>query len=208
MSNTQKHKKRGLEEREIAAKFLGRPTESILDEMILRAVKDKRSPWPIDRRFKAVGSFKTRYKLGDRQILLWAIWDSAQREEPIPKWATEALRDRVLRAAKGEFATWDGAFGKIYAGRRQQRSIQTLASMIDVWKCVWKHVIKSRDKIGKDLFTLVGKELTLQSSSATTVQNLYRDARDYFKLLHREELKHASKSRARTHKSSSVIAAL
>jgi hypothetical protein len=190
MSDTTKHKQRRLDDQAIAVKFLERSTESILNEIIFRAVKGEPSPWPIDDSFNAEGSFEARYIDGDKQILLWAILDYAQNGEPVPKWATEALSDRIFRTAKGEFATWDGAFGKIYAKKRRQNSIRTLARMVDVWKCVWKHVTESKEKRDKRLFKRVGKELGVGSS--TTVQNLFSEANCYFELLHREEAKRAS----------------
>jgi hypothetical protein len=87
--------------------------DELLDRAIVRAVRGEPSPWPLDRAYPPKGTFKDRFKAGDKQILLWAVRDCAERGEAIPKWAAEALHTILIRAAKFEFETWDDAFGKI-----------------------------------------------------------------------------------------------
>ena len=89
--------------------------DELLNQAIIRAVRGEPSPWPINPKYQWKGDFEFTFKAGDKQILLWAIRDYAERGEPIPPWATDALHDVLMRAAKFEFNTWDDAFGKIPA---------------------------------------------------------------------------------------------
>jgi hypothetical protein len=145
-----------------------------LKEIISRAVKGESSPWPIDPdpAYKAEGSFEDRYNAGDKQILLWAIDDCAQRGEPVPEWAAEALSDILYRMATGEFATWDDAFGKIFANGYRQGGMRTLSRMFDVWFRV-KQLSGEGQPIGDGLYDRVGRELGV--GGKTTVANLYRE---------------------------------
>jgi len=77
----------------------------LLDRAIVRAVRGEPSPWPLDRAHAPKGAFEDRLNAGDKQILLWAIWDCAERGEAIPRWATEALHTVLMRAAKFELGT-------------------------------------------------------------------------------------------------------
>jgi hypothetical protein len=69
-----------------------------LREIIRRSVIDESKLWPIDLKYPAVGFFEDRYKAGkgDKQILLWAIDDCAQKGQPIPEWAAKALNEIIL----------------------------------------------------------------------------------------------------------------
>ena len=53
-----------------------------LDRAIVRAVRGEPSPWPLDRAHATKGTFEDRFNAGDKQILLWAIWDCAERRSP------------------------------------------------------------------------------------------------------------------------------
>jgi hypothetical protein len=117
--------------------------DELLDELIFRAVKGESSPFPIDEAFPPHGSFESRHAngKGDKQILLWAILDCAKRGRAIPSWAAEALNHIMFRGvARGEFASWEDAFGPIRGrasdfgkGVLQQRTIQGLQHMVAVW---------------------------------------------------------------------------
>ena len=81
-----------------------------LRKAIIDAVRGERSPWPIDPHHPPVGTFQQRFERGDLQIMLWAIALAAENKEQIPKWATDALMEKLLQisvAAKD----WDGVFG-------------------------------------------------------------------------------------------------
>ena len=91
--------------------------------------------------------------------------------QPIPEWAAKALNDIIYRAAQGEFASWDDAFGKIFAGIQRRRA-QTLARMLDVYYRVRKLHAEGH-AIDNVLFERVGKELKLHASGKTSVQELY-----------------------------------
>ena len=142
-----------------------------LRDIIRRAVMGESKLWPIDPKHPAVGSLEDRFNASDKQILLWAIDDYAQRGKPIPKWAAKALNDIIYRAAEGEFASWDDAFGRIFAGIQKRRA-RTLARMLDVYYRVRELHAKGH-AIDNVLFERVGKELKLHASGKTTVQDLY-----------------------------------
>ena len=142
-----------------------------LREIIRRAVMGESELWPIDPKHPAVGSLEDRFNASDKQILLWAMDDCAQRGKPIPPWAAKALNDIIYRAAEGEFYSWDDAFGKIFAGIQKRRA-QTLARMLDVYYRI-RELHAEGHAIDNLLFERVGKELKLQASGKTSVQELY-----------------------------------
>jgi hypothetical protein len=118
------------EQRAIATDF-----KSEVDYAIWRAVCGEPSPWLINSEFEAKGTFEQRFNegTGDAQILLWAIWDFARKDKRIPKWVTEALYDILFDMAKGglENNSWNDAFGKPYADRKQPGGMRTRAQMFD-----------------------------------------------------------------------------
>ena len=120
---------------------------------------------PIDSEYPVEGSLEDRFNAGDKQILLWAIDDYAQSEKPIPQWAAKALNDIIYRAAEGEFASWDDAFGRIFAGMQKRRA-QTLARMLDVYYRV-RELHAEGHAIDNALFERIGKELKLHASGKT-----------------------------------------
>ena len=142
-----------------------------LRDIIRRAVMGESKLWPIDPKHPAVGSLEDRFNASDKQMLLWAIDDYAQRRKPIPPWAAKALNDIIYRAAEGEFSSWDDAFGKIFAGIQKRRA-QTLARMLDVYYRIRELHAKGH-AIDNVLFERVGKELKLRASGKTSVQELY-----------------------------------
>lgn len=86
----------------------------------------------IDPAHPTTNDFHADYKAGDKQKLLWAIDDAAQRGERVPAWAAQALHALMLGVAKGQFASWDDVFGKMFATRRHQRSLQSLGLMFEI----------------------------------------------------------------------------
>jgi|SRR5215469_7815481 len=97
------------------------PRNDPLNQAIFRAVKGEKT-WPLSPLYNSSGgSFKDEFDAGDKQMLLWAIVDSAWNNEPIPKWAADNFLAAVFSAAKGEFGSWDGAFGKVFEGAYRTR---------------------------------------------------------------------------------------
>jgi len=56
----------------------------------------------------------------------------AQRRLPIPEWAAKSLNDLIYSTVRGDLASWDEAFGKIFVDHQQRRA-QSLALMLRVW---------------------------------------------------------------------------
>jgi hypothetical protein len=129
----------------------------LLDRAIVRAVRGEPSPWPLDRAHAPKGTFEDRFNAGDKQILLWAIWDCAERGEAIPRWATEALHTVLMRAAKFEFETWDDAFGKIPGKGIHRTSIRGFVKYaVPVGERI-RELQKKGRAIGNSLFEELGK---------------------------------------------------
>ena len=93
-----------------------------VDYAIWRAVCGRPSPWLIDRKFKPKpgATFAERFMAGDDQMLLWEINCCAQKRQAIPKWAADALYERLFCMAKGGVDSWDDVFGKPYADDKQR----------------------------------------------------------------------------------------
>jgi len=147
--------------------------EVALRDIIRRSVLGETELWPIDHKFPAVGCLEDRFKAGDKQILLWAIDEYAQRRLPIPEWAAKALNDLIYRAVRGDLASWDDAFGKIFVDHRQKRA-KSLALMLQVWARVCQRSDAGESKV-EDLFASVGEEFNI---GATLVKELYGKVRD------------------------------
>jgi hypothetical protein len=157
----------------------------LLEEMIDRAVMGKPSPWETDPAFPPKGTFEERFNAGDKQILLWEIMYSARRGKPAPEWAAKALKDIMYRMAAGEFKTWDEPFGRIFAKFRRPKKIRGRALMFVVHERVME-LKKAGEKIDNALFGRIGKELKEKFDigtvgSATTIKNLYREAKPSIK---------------------------
>ena len=125
--------------------------ERLLNEQIFRAIRGEPSLWPIDDRnpkLRAYGTYEERFRRGDRQILLWAIEDSARHGQLIPPWAAEELKSVLLRMAKGQYS-WDDAFGRVRARGVNRQRIENLSFIFDVWiRCQQK--IKERQRAGEN----------------------------------------------------------
>ena len=151
-----------------------------LRDIIHRSVMGTSKLWPIDPKHPAVGSLEDRFKgtfnkgVGDKQILLWAIDDCAEKREPLPDWVANVLHDLVYRAAEGEFRTWDDAFGKIFALGQRQVRIKHLALMLRVWARICQRHEAGESK-SEELFVSVGSQFKI---GATLVKKLYRQVED------------------------------
>jgi hypothetical protein len=115
-----------------------------------------------------VGSLEDRFEAGDKQILLWAIDDSAQKGQPIPEWAAKALNDIIYRMAAGDLTSWDDAFGKIFAAKRRSR-IQHLALMLEIWAEIYQRSEAGESKT-EEFFESVGEKFKI---GPTLVKKLY-----------------------------------
>lgn len=112
-----------------------KPPADPFESELFRAIRGEPSVWGalgIDPAHPTTNDFHADYRAGDKQKLLWAIDDAAQRGEPVPAWAAQALHALMLGVAKGQFASWEDAFGKMFATRRHQRSLQSLALMFEI----------------------------------------------------------------------------
>jgi hypothetical protein len=120
-----------------------------IDYAIWRKVHGKPSPWLLDSKFKKEGSFEDRFNSGDHQILLWELHDCARIGRCIPKWAADALYKILYQMAKGSLASnsWNGAFGRPYADRKQPGGMRTRAQMFDAYREVVK--LQAENKANK-----------------------------------------------------------
>jgi hypothetical protein len=133
------------------------PKRDPLDVLITLVVRGKPSPFPVDPKFKWKGGFEATFEAGDKQILLWAIEDCAQRGVPIPEWAGNALHQIMFHGvARGNFASWEDAFGPIRV--MQQRTIKSLQHMADVWKRIRERREQDGCPIDDLLFEDISKE--------------------------------------------------
>lgn len=151
-----------------------------VDYAIWRAVCGKPSPWLIDRKFKAKGTFKERFIAGDDQILLWEINCCAQNGRAIPKWAADALYERLFRMAKGGVDSWDDVFGKPYPDREERRGMATRAQMFDAYREVVKLQSENKNSNKKaklksqDIYAEAGQRLRPRQNG-DAVKKLYGD---------------------------------
>lgn len=150
--------------------------KSEVDYAIWRAVCGKPSPWLIDCKFKAEGTFEERFLKGDLQILLWEINCCARKKRPIPKWAADALYDKLFGMAKGGVKSWNDAFGKPYADQAQRRGMATKSQMFDAYREVTKlqaEYKRSNKKISsQDIYHKAGQRLQPRQDRKV-VQKLY-----------------------------------
>ena len=153
--------------------------KSEIDYAIWCKVHGERSPWLIDSRFEAKGSFKERFGRNDKQILLWELDDCARTGERIPQWAAEALYEILYGMAKGYLSknSWNDAFGKPYADRKQPGGMRTRAQMFNAYREVRKLAAEMKAKGEKrdydqKLFAEAGKRLR-PCPSGPVVKKLY-----------------------------------
>jgi len=87
-----------------------------LRKAILDAARGNNSPWPVDKHYPEKGTAEQRFEGGDDQAMLWAIALAAEDDDPIPKWATAALMEKLLQVSVAA-KDWDGVFGPPRAKR-------------------------------------------------------------------------------------------
>jgi hypothetical protein len=152
-----------------------------VDYAIWRAVCGRPSPWLIDPKFKPKpgATFAERFMAGDDQILLWEINCCAQKRQEIPKWAADALYERLFRMAKGGVNSWDDVFGKPYADDKQRRGMTTRAQMFDAYREVIKLQAENKNNKKKnmkshDIYEEAGQRLT-PKQNGDVVKKLFGD---------------------------------
>jgi hypothetical protein len=150
-----------------------------LFEIIEESVERGRGGWDLDPAHPAKGSFEDRFrKRADKQIVLWEISRCIKNNTPIPEWAGIAFRLALERVVTCE-STWDQAFGKVPAGGRYRKSIQTAAKSVKVCERI-EELKRSGRKIDNDLFNEVGKEFRVGTiGRATTVKNIWKKRRSF-----------------------------
>ena len=141
-----------------------------VDYAIWLAVCGRPSPWLIDPKFKPKpgATFEERFMAGDDQILLWEINCCAQKRQAIPKWAADALYERLFRMAKGGVDSWDDVFGKPYADDKQRRGMATRAQMFDAYREVIKLQAENKNNKKKkmkshDIYEEAGQRLNSEA---------------------------------------------
>jgi hypothetical protein len=145
-----------------------------LFEIIEESVEHGRGGWDLDRAYPAKGSYEDRFRSGgDKQIVLWEISRCIKNNTLIPKWAGIAFRRALERVVTCE-RTWDQAFGKVPAGGRYRKSIQTASKSVKVCERI-EELKRSGRKIDNDLFNEVGREFHVGTvGRATTVKKIWK----------------------------------
>jgi hypothetical protein len=161
--------------------------ENEVDYAIWRAVCGKPSPWLIDSKFDATGTFEQRFVDGDRQILLWEINCCAQQKRLIPKWAADALYDIIFGMAKGALVknSWNDAFGQPYVDRKQPGGMRTRAQMFDAYREVIKLQVenkanKKKKMSSQEIYQEAGQRLT-PKQNGDVVKKLFGDVKKSIK---------------------------
>jgi hypothetical protein len=117
-------KRRATEKKQVTSKPLG--------QIIAESVRGEHKAWPTDPAYSTKGSHEDSFADGDKQRVLWQIYDCAVAGAPIPKWAAKAFCDSLAAVVTCQ-STWEREFGDVPAkglrGRRltYQTKIQKLA---------------------------------------------------------------------------------
>jgi hypothetical protein len=77
-------------------------------------VRGEHDAWLTDPAYPTGGSHEERYNAGDKQRVLWQIYDCSTSDTPIPKWAVKALTDSLVAVVTCQ-STWDKEFGEVPA---------------------------------------------------------------------------------------------
>jgi hypothetical protein len=150
------------------------PRDDPLNQAIFRAVKGEKT-WPLSPLYNSGGgTFKEEFEAGDKQMLLWAIVDSAWNNEPIPKWAADKFLTTVFSAAKGEFSSWDGAFGKLFERAYRTRIQEQARLMFPVGRRI-QELSKQGQPIGDLMYEQVAEEFHIGTDRVRTYWRFYRD---------------------------------
>jgi hypothetical protein len=88
-------------------------------QIIAESARGKHNAWFLDS-FGAADSHEQRFGAGDKQALLWEIYDSAEYRRLIPPWAATKFCDLLERVTACELS-WDEAFGEVPTKEPAQR---------------------------------------------------------------------------------------
>jgi hypothetical protein len=162
--------------------------EQLLDDAIFRAVRGEPSLWPVDPEHRVDGSYKERYERGDKQILLWAIEDHARNNKQIPEWAVVALKNALLRFAKGK-CSWEDAFGRPIARGWHRQKIKNLSLMYDAWWRVQQKVKERRAKKENINYNLLYEDVSRELRKAGRKIGIGK-VKEFYGLVQKDRRKH------------------
>jgi hypothetical protein len=113
---------------------------------------------------------RVNFENGDKRALLDVIMACADKQLPLPAWATAAFHDAFWRSRKGKLKSWNEVFGKPYPGKTR-KGTATESRSTEVWIEVNRlHHFEGRT-LDEGLFEYVGKKLGVGRKS--TVSRLY-----------------------------------
>jgi hypothetical protein len=149
-----------------------------LGQIIAESVRGEHDGWPTDPQYSTKGSHEDRFNAGDKQRVLWQIYDCAVEGTPIPKWAAKAFCDALVAVVTCQ-SSWEREFGDVPAkGRAHRRltyqtTIQKLAKhMIQVGEAIQYHYPKD-----DEMYEALGKRFGLD-------RNFLKECWRRYKLAH------------------------
>jgi hypothetical protein len=123
------------------------------------------------------------YHSGDKGRLLQRLAGCLRDQVPIPKWVADDFCDIVMKTYKGEFKSWDEAFGRPHP-KNSQPNVQAslLNERCDVYVAVEKERMNGTP-IDSALFKKIGKDLAIGGKTKTEghyyfVKNAFRSKDD------------------------------
>jgi hypothetical protein len=141
-------KRRATKKKQVTSKPLG--------QIIAESVRGEHKAWPTDPAYSTKGSHEDSFADGDKQRVLWQIYDCAVAGAPIPKWAAKAFCDSLVAVVTCQ-STWEREFGEVPAKGAERRrliyqaTIQKLAkNLIGVGEAIQNHTHKD-DNMYRDL---------------------------------------------------------
>jgi hypothetical protein len=93
-----------------------------LGQIIVESVRGEHKAWPTDPAYSTGASHADGFTSGDRQRVLWQIYDSAVEGSPIPEWASKAFCDALVAVVTYQ-STWEREFGEVPAKGPRGRSL-------------------------------------------------------------------------------------
>jgi hypothetical protein len=93
-----------------------------LGQIIAESVRGEHEAWPIDTAYLLEPSHEDGFSAGDKQRVLWQIYDCAVQGTPIPRWAAKAFCDALETVVTCQ-STWEQAFDDVPAKGPEGRSL-------------------------------------------------------------------------------------
>jgi hypothetical protein len=150
-----------------------------LGQIIAESVRGEHEAWPTDPGYSTKGPHEERFGAGDKQRVLWQIYDCAVDGTPIPKWAAKAFCDSLVEVVTCQ-STWEREFGEVPAKGQGGRSltyrttIRKLAKhLIEVGEAVRNHNPKD-----DDMYEELGKKFKLDRHFLKDCWHRYKLAHD------------------------------